>query len=142
MNHDDFYIQEGLANIVKTVAVIRDDINYLGDDFARVWLTPNLDMTLYHPNDGSAANVHHKAQRFIENGGGKVSKINIIAHYHKTLWMKHKGSYALLSSSFQKQSNWMNQNNLTSNVGGYILNIKVDKEGNLLALDTEYVDFE
>ena len=140
-NHDLWYMSESAANIVKTFANLRDDVTFLGDEFARVWLTPKLDITLYHPNDGSASNVFTKLQNFIDRGGDKVSKINIIGHYHKLAWIKYKNSYAMYPASFQHVSAWMNINNLRSEVGAMILTLRVDQDGELLSVLQEHIDY-
>jgi len=140
-NHDLFFMEEGLANIVKAVADRRADIEYLGDEFARVWLTPKVDMTLYHPNDGSSGNVFTKLQSFVERAGEKLSKLNIIGHYHKTGWIDFKDVYVMYPGSFQRQSKWMNIKNLRSELGALILTLKVDQDGELLSLVVEHINY-
>lgn len=137
-NHDLWYLQEGLSNIVNTISLARPDIKYLGDEFARVWLTPEIDLTLYHPNDGSSANVFTKLQNFGDRGLDKVSKINIIGHYHKLGWIYYRDSYIMYPSSFQRQSNWMNINNLKSETGFLILTLKLNEKGELNTLVVEH----
>lgn len=138
-NHDNWYMIEGLANFVNTVALIRDDIKYLGDDFARVWLTPKVDVTLYHPNDGSSSNVFTKLQNFGDRGGNKLSKINIIGHYHKLGWIYYRDMHILYPASFQHQSEWMNLNNLRSEVAGIILHLKLNDDGSLKEMMIEHI---
>lgn len=142
-NHDNWYHQQGLANIVKTVSNVRDDIVYLGDDYAKIDITPHITLALVHPNDGSSGNVFNKLQEHIDKSSPeRLATINVLAHYHKIGYIKHRGVYGLYPASFQKESNWMKQNNLRSYVGGWIITLKVDKEGKLLNLVTEYVDYE
>lgn len=141
-NHDEWYIQQGLADIVKTFAGSRTDIKFLGNSYARIWLTPEVDITLYHPNDGSSLNVFHKLQNFINRGQDKVSKINVLGHYHKLGWISFNDIHGIYPASFQKQSKWMNMNNLRSEVGAIILTLKVDKDtGELLSLIFEHIDY-
>jgi len=142
-NHDLWYLTEGLANFVNTVALVRDDIKYMGDDFARIFITPKIDITMFHPNDGSASNVFTKLQNFGDRGGNKLSKINIIGHYHKLGWIYYRDMHILYPGSFQKQSEWMNMNNLRSEVAGIILKMKIKDDGSLKELIIEHVmDFE
>lgn len=120
----------------------RPDIQFLGNSFARVWLTPELDLTLYHPNDGSSANVFGKLQNFLIRAGNKISKINILGHYHKLAWVNFNDRHALYPASFQKQSKWMNMNNLRSEVGAMIITLTVSKEiGELLTFNFEHFDY-
>lgn len=140
-NHDLFFVEDGLANIVKTVSLVRPDIVYVGDEFARIWLTPKVDLTMYHPNDGSSGNVFTKLQSFVERAGDKLSKINIIGHYHKTGWIDFKDVYVMYPGSFQRQSNWMNIKNLRSELGALILKLKVNKSGELVSLVVEHINY-
>lgn len=141
-NHDEWYMQQGLADIIKTVSMIRPDIKFLGNSYAKVLITPKIEITLFHPNDGSSANIFGKLQRFIERGGKKVSKINILGHYHKLAWIYKDDVHAFYAASFQRQSSWMNLNNLRSEIGGLILNLTVNTEtGELLALNFEHIDY-
>lgn len=141
-NHDEWYIQKGFADIVKTLSMTRGDLVFLGNSYAKIKVTPKIDITLFHPNDGSAANVYGKLQNFVSRAGVKLSKINILGHYHKLAWLYMNDVHAFYPASFQRQSSWMNLNNLRSEVGAIILNLTVNNEtGELLALNFEHVDY-
>ena len=141
-NHDEWYMQQGLADIVKTISKSRPDIKFLGNSYAKVQVTPKIEITLFHPNDGSSANIFGKLQNFIDRGGKKVSKINILGHYHKLAWLYKDDVHAFYAASFQRQSSWMNLNNLRSEVGAIILNLTVNSvTGELLALNFEHIDY-
>lgn len=141
-NHDLWVGKDALASFGKTLSMIRPDMVYLGSEFARIQVSPEVDITLYHPNDGSSRNVASKLQEFIERGEEKVSLINFIYHYHKVGMLQHNGSYAFYGSSFQRQSDWMNIKNLASRVGFWILTIKLNKDGDLYHMIPEYFSFE
>jgi DNA polymerase II small subunit/DNA polymerase delta subunit B len=66
----------------------------------------------------------------------------LVGHYHKQLKMKYKGVHGYLVPSFQHQTGFMEDNNLTSEVGGLILTIKFDKDGNIATISTEEVNYE
>jgi len=134
-------MRNGGANIGETISLGRDDLVYLGHNFAKIWLSENCDLNLIHPTDGGAAAVSHKLQKIIDNAEGK-RKANIIAvgHYHKMGWVYWKGVHGFVVPSFQHQTDFMRDNNLKSYVGGYILTIKLDDEGNLLSVVPEFVD--
>lgn len=141
-NHDVTHVRNGGANIGKAITNYRDDLIYLGHNFAKVWLTEGVDLNLIHPGDGSAYGVSHKAQKIIDAAHGKRrSKIMAIGHYHKMNWIFWKGVHAFIMPSFQKQTTFMETKNLKSYVGAYILTVKVDNNGNLISLTPEYVDY-
>lgn len=141
-NHDLWVGKDALASFGKTLSMIRPDMVYLGSEFARIDISPEVDITLYHPNDGSSRNIAGKLQEFIERGGSKVSVINFIYHYHKVGMLQHNGAYAFYGSSFQRQSDWMSIKNLASHVGFWILTIKLNKNGELFHIIPEYFSFE
>lgn len=138
-NHDLFFMQEGMANIVKAITDQRDDMVYLGDEFARVWLTPKIDLGLVHPDDGVSLNVFNKLFSYVERAGDKLCRINVIGHYHKNAHIYSRGVDAFFVPSFQRQSKWMNTRNLKSDLGYLILTLRVDKNGDLISLNTEQV---
>lgn len=138
-NHDLFFMQDSMAHIVKAVVAQRDDMVYLGDEFARIWLTPKIDLGIVHPDDGVSANPFNKLYNYIERAGQKLCRIQTIHHYHKQAHMHHRDVDAFFVPSFQMQSKWMNTKNLRSDLGYLILTIKVDDEGNLISLLPEIV---
>ena len=141
-NHDATHINNGGANIGLCLERIRDDLVYLGHGFAKVWLTDTLDMNLFHPNDGISQVLSYKAQKIVDNATGqRKAKIMCIGHYHKMNYSYYKDTHAFLVPSFEWQTNFMSNNNLLSIVGGYVLTIHVDNDGNILSLIPEFVDF-
>ena len=142
-NHDESHIRNGGANIGEVVSKFRKDMVYLGHNFAKVWLTQAIDLNLVHPNDGSSTAISAKAQKIVDSAvGRKRCKILGIGHYHKMNWIYYKGTHAFAVPSFQHQTTFMEGNNLQSYVGGYILTIKVDVDGNLLSITPEYVELD
>ena len=142
-NHDLTHTINGGANIGDVVGKIRKDMIYLGHNFAKVWLTPDVDINLIHPTDGSNAAISYKAQKIIDAASGKrKSKIMAIGHYHKVNWVYYKNIHAFNVPSFQHQTDFMASNNLVSVVGGFILTIKVDHDGKLLSVIPEFVNLE
>lgn len=141
-NHDVTHVRNGGANIGKAIGNYRDDLVYLGHNFAKVWLSEGVDLNLIHPGDGSAYGVSLKAQKIVDAATGKRrAAIMAIGHYHKMNWNLWKGVHTFIMPSFQHQTTFMETKNLKSYVGGYILTIKVDKNGNLISLTPEYVDY-
>lgn len=140
-NHDTTHIRNGGANVGSAIEDKRDDMVYLGHNFAKIWLTENLDMNLVHPGDGSAYGISLKMQKLIDSAKGKrKAKIVASGHYHKMNWIYWKGTHGFTMPSFQFQTQFMKDKGLLSYIGGYILHIKVDNDGNLISLTPEYVE--
>lgn len=141
-NHDITHVRSGEANIGKEIENYRDDMIYLGHNFAKVWVSEGVDLNLIHPEDDVANDVSLKAQKMVDVSKGKQkATIIVIGHYHKRSCNLWKGTNIFIMPAFQHQTVFMKTKNLDSHVGGYILTIKVDKNGNLISLTPEYVDY-
>ena len=140
-NHDYTHMRNGMANIGEVIADMRDDIVYMGHNFASIPMAPHFDVALIHPTDGSSANYLDKLKTIIERNPERRRPLMFIGHYHKFAQMKYMGAYGVLMPSFQKKTQFMDDNNLTSEVGGLIVEVKLDKKGKVLSVMTELVDY-
>lgn len=138
-NHDYTHLRNGGANIGEVLSHYRKDIVYLGHNFARVKLTDFLSLSMIHPTDGSTCALSHRLQRIIDSNQVRRSDIMVVGHYHKTLHMVYKGVHGFLLPSFQHQTPFMADNNLTSDVGGLILTIKLNQLGEMVRMNSEFV---
>jgi UDP-2,3-diacylglucosamine pyrophosphatase LpxH/biotin operon repressor len=142
-NHDATHFYNGGANLGAMLELKRDDLVYLGHNFAKVWLTDFVDMNLVHPTDGTSYSVSLKAQQRIDKAAGaQKSKILLIGHYHKMDIVYHKQTWAFTMPSFFGQSSFMEGKNLESIIGGIILNVKVDAYGDLISIVPEMVMYD
>ena len=141
-NHDWTHTRNGAANIGEVLANYRnDDLVYLGHNFGQFQINETV-ISLIHPTDGSSRTWSHKLQEIIDRNEARRGHIMLVGHYHKQLKMKYKGVHGYLVPSFQHQTGFMEDNNLTSEVGGLILTIKFDKDGNIATISTEEVNYE
>ena len=138
-NHDYTHVRNGFANIGDILERLRKDMRYMGHNYGRITLAPGVDVSMIHPTDGSAATLSLKLQKVVDKNEKRKAPIMLMGHYHKSVGAKYKGSYAYLVPSFQHLTPFMEDNNLTSDVGGMIFTVKTDGE-NILSVITEYVD--
>ena len=139
-NHDYTHMRNGFADIGEEIERSRDDMTYLGHNFARIDIAQGIDLAMIHPTDGSARTLSLKLQNIVDNNMNRRANIMLAGHYHKSIGMKYKGHYAYLVPSFQHQTGFMADNNLQSDVAGMIFTVKVS-DGKILSITTEYVDF-
>jgi UDP-2,3-diacylglucosamine pyrophosphatase LpxH len=139
-NHDLTHMRNGFANMGDAINRLREDMVYLGHNHAKVDLTPNLELSLVHPTDGVSKSLSLKLQNLIDANPARRADIVLVGHYHKAVNVKYRGVYGYLLPSFQHQTPFMADNNIVSEVAGTIFTIKVDREGKLLTISTEYVD--
>lgn len=139
-NHDATHFRNGFADIGTAIDAQREDLVYLGHNFAKIHLTPNLTMSLIHPTDGVTNTLSLKLQHLIDRNASRRADIMLVGHYHKSCMVKYHGVYGYLVPSFQHPTPFMDDNNLQSDVAGMIFTVRVDADGNLLSVVTEYVD--
>jgi len=142
-NHDGTFARNAFANPIKTLARERKDINYLGHNFAKIWLNDLIDITLVHPTDGVGQNYSLKMRQHIDRARTeKLSKFIFMGHYHKFDHTYYKGINGFIMPSFVHYSHFMDDKNLASIVGGIILTINTNSKGQLASFLPEYFFFE
>lgn len=141
-NHDATHMMNGGADIGKSLSKIRKDLVYLGHEYAKVWLTEHIDLDLVHPRDGSSYALSYKPQKRIDAmSGGTKPKIMAVGHYHKNLSMFYRNIHTFMLASFQAQSPFLRGMGLVSDVGYIILEIKANKDGDIIELNGRYKPF-
>lgn len=131
-NHDASLYKHVGFDIGRAIAKEREDMIYLGRDCAVIDLTPNCNLELRHPWDGTAYAISYKIQKMVE-AMDDDSKPSILAvgHYHKQGDFLYRGVHSVLTASFQSQTPWMRGKSIASIMGGYIIEIRVDKDGRI-----------
>lgn len=141
-NHDWTHTRNGAANIGEVLNNYRTDLHYLGHNFGQFEINDTV-ISLIHPTDGTSRVWSHKLQEIIDRNEARRGNIMLVGHYHKQLYMKYKGVHGFLVPSFQHQTGFMQDNNLTSEVGGIILTLKFDKDsGSLVTVTQEWVNYD
>jgi len=142
-NHDGTFSRNAFANPVKTLARERDDVKFLGHNFAKVWLNDKIDITLVHPTDGIGQNYSLKMRQHIDRARTeKLSKFIFMGHYHKFDHTFYRGINGWIMPSFVRYSHFMDDKNLASIIGGIILTINTNDEGDLVSFLPEYFFFD
>lgn len=141
-NHDASLFKHVGFDIGAAIAKERDDMKYLGRDCAVVNLTPTCTLELRHPWDGSSYAVSYKLQKMIEAMEAD-SKPNILAvgNYHKELSMFYRNIHGMLSACFQSQTPFMRNKSLAAIMGGYIVTIRVDKDGHIQGFTPDFIPY-
>lgn len=141
-NHDaSIYKQVGF-DIGQAISMLRPDMKYLGRDCAVVKLTPNCTLELRHPWDGTAYALSYKLQKMIE-AMESDSKPNILAvgHYHKVEYLFYRNVHALQTGCFQSQTPFTRGKGISTHMGGWIVTVRVDKEGTIQGFGVELVPY-
>lgn len=141
-NHDASLYKHVGFDIGAAIAKERPDMKYLGRDCAIVNLTPNCTLELRHPWDGSPYAISYRLQKMIEAMEAD-SKPNILAvgNYHKEITMFYRNIHAMLTACFQSQTGFMRNKSLAAMMGGFIVTIRVAKDGTILSFTPEYIPY-
>lgn len=141
-NHDASIYKHIGYDIGRAIADKRHDMIYLGKDCAKVNLTPNCVLELRHPWDGVSYATSYKLQKMIESMESD-SKPNIIAvgHYHKQLYMFYRNVHGLLTGCFQGQTPFFRGKGISSQMGGWIVTIRVVEDGTIIGFNPEFVPY-
>ena len=141
-NHDASLYKHVGYDIGRAIAKERPDMNYLGRDCAVVNITPNCTLELRHPWDGSAYALSYKPQKMIE-AMESDSKPNILAigHYHKEEYLFYRNVHALQTGCFQGQTPFTRGKGISVHLGGWIVTIRVDKDGYIQGFAPEYIPY-
>ena len=141
-NHDASIWKQCGINIGPQIAERREDLHYLGPDVAIVNLTDKCTLELRHPWDGTSYALSYKPQKLIESlSDEEKPSILCIGHYHKQGSFLYRGVYTLLTGCFCSQTPFMKGKGLAATVGGWLVEVLVDREGNLRSITPQFIPF-
>lgn len=141
-NHDASIYKQVGYDIGQAIARDRADMEYLGRDCAVIYITPKCKMELRHPWDGTAYAISYKPQKMIE-AMESDSKPNILAigHYHKAEYIFYRNVHTLQTGCFQSQTPFTRGKGISVHMGGWIVTIRVDKDGTIQGFSAEFVPY-
>ena len=129
-NHDASLYKHVGYDIGAAIARDRDDMVYLGRDCAVVELTPNCDLELRHPWDGTAYSISYKPQKMINAMDSEEKpKLLAIGHYHKAEYLFYRNIHTFQTGCFQSQTPFTRGKGVDIYMGGWIVEVHVDKDG-------------
>jgi predicted phosphodiesterase len=140
-NHDESFWKHSGFNVVEAVCRERDDMEYLGDYLAYMKVD-GLDVAIMHGSGGVAYARSYKLQKIIEQmSPEKKPHMLFVGHWHI---VNHLPAYRNVEGfsmgAFQAQTPYLVRKGLTPNIGGILVEIRVDDSG-ILSVKTEWVPF-
>lgn len=139
-NHCTSAIKSAGVDIGRIIASQRKDMEYLGALNARVEITPNCIVELSHPLSGSSYAISYKSQRGADAiMGGTKPNILLIGHYHKMEYLFYRNIHIIQAGCFQAQTDWMRGKEIAAMMGGVIVTMHVDKNGNIIRFQPEFI---
>lgn len=141
-NHDDSFLKDGGTNVVRQLASLRSDIAYVGQDAAFLVLGA-LRMYLVHPDGGGAYAKSYKPQKIAEALPVERNVVlALIGHYHVFGQFRERRTHTLMLPCFQSQYAWLARKSLHPDIGGLIVDLWLDGEGNLARIRAEFVSYQ
>lgn len=138
-NHDYTHTRNGGADIGQVLSQYRDDMIYMGHNFARYKLSDKANISMIHPTDGSTRTLSYRIQEVIDRNMHRRGEIMLLGHYHKYVNVFYKGVYGYTLPGFEHLTDFQVNNNLTADVGCIVLRIKLNDDGTIKTLSTELV---
>lgn len=141
-NHDASFRKSCGLDIGKQIATKRSDMNYLGRDVANIKITNKITMQLRHPWSGSAYALSYRPQKIVESmEAACLDKPDIlcIGHYHKIEYLFYHGVHVFQTGCFQSATPFTTGKGISVSMGGWIVTVETDLEGNLKAITPKAV---
>ena len=73
--------------------------------------------------------------------GGEKPNILAIGHYHKMEQIFYRNVHAFQTGCLQAQSGWMRGKGIAAMMGGWIIEVEVDKKGEINRIKSEFFPF-
>lgn len=120
-----------------------DDFHFLGHDEQDIQLDNGLTIRLRHPGGGTAYAISYKMQKYLLSMDDD-DKPDIVhqGHYHKLNYLFYRNIHAFDAGALQQQSIFMKKKDSPSMLAYTIMDVGVDKQGNVDRVKPEFVTFK
>jgi hypothetical protein len=127
-NHDESFLKENGANIIKNIAHLRDDIIDMWFYDARIKLN-GVDINAHHWWWNMSYAKSYKPQKLIENIDTR-NQPDIFAsgHWHDALYMAYRNIHSFLPWAFLKQNLLAKRFNLGNTIWGWIVEVDIKED--------------
>ena len=128
-NHDESFLKENGANIIKNIANLRDDIIDMWFYDARIKLNW-VDINAHHWWKSQAYAKSYHSQKLIENIDSR-NQPHIFAsgHRHDALYMAYRNIHTFLPWAFLKQNLLAKRFNLGNTIWWWIVEVDIKEDG-------------
>lgn len=130
-NHDRWHIKNAGALIVKDIADMLPDAQFIGHDEGNISLAGKATLRLFHGEDGNSYATSYRVQKIIEAfTGGEKPNVLCVGHTHKCIHMPNERNVIAFSGGcIEKQSQWMRGKRIPAHCGFWIIDVWVNKNG-------------
>lgn len=129
-NHDRWYIKSNGALIVKDIASMLPDAEYLGHDEGDISLNSKASLKLWHGEDGSSYATSYRIQKVVESlSGGEKPNMMFFGHTHKSVYIFERNIHCYSMGCMESQSSWMRSKRLAAHTGFWVIDVWVNGNG-------------
>lgn len=124
----------------------RNDLEYLGymeSDIELKTERGKSKLRIIHAGGGTAYALSYKPQKIVESlQGGDKPSILLIGHYHKAEFLpSYRNVKIIQAGTTSDQTRFMRKNSIEAQVGGWIVEIQLSKDGAIHRIKTEFISF-
>lgn len=155
-NHDYAFIKKGGGhNPILAIASKREDVHYVGFDDADIPILNGVELKLWHPSGGVPYSVSYRLQKGVEQisyselrriiSGEKMAptiRFVLSGHLHIQVQAMIGSIFGMQCGAFEGQTNYLKRKGLVPNIGGYIVNAELGKNGLIKNFDAKFYMFE
>lgn len=138
-NHDRWWWDTSGANINKQLAQARDDISYVGSEYAELFLNKAYTV-LQHGGGGNSYAKSYKLQKYLD-GMKRRPDLYFLGHYHKAVYMPYNGTHAFLVGTFKDGDSYGKKIPGGVDVGAWIVTVYEDENGKIKRIVPEFIDY-
>ena len=141
-NHDNWWYKSTGSEIVKTIAKQRDDIIYLGSDYADLKLG-KIKIRLFHGKGGNAYAKSYKLQKYLDAiPQDDMPQILQTGHIHQSFYMKQDNTHCFQTSCLEDLTPYAKSQGFSGDKSCWWLDIESDKKGRIFNIEMELESFE
>ena len=140
-NHDAWWYKSTGSEIVKSIARQRDDIIYLGQDYADLKLG-KIKVRLFHGKGGSAYAKSYKIQKYLDSiPQDEMPQILQTGHIHQSFYMKEDNTHCFQTSCLEDLTPYARSQGFAGDKSCWWLDIESDNKGNIQNIEMELESF-
>ena len=140
-NHDNWWYKLSGGEIVKSIAKQRDDIIYLGSDYADLKLG-KIKIRLFHGKGGVGYARSYKIQKYLDSiDPDERPQILQTGHIHQSFYMQQGKTHCFQTSCLEDLTPYARSQGFSGDRSCWWLDIESDNKGRIFNIDMELETF-
>ena len=141
-NHDNWWYKSNGSEILKSIAKQRDDIVYLGTDYADIKIG-KIKIRLFHGSGGISYAKSYKIQKYLDGiSQDEMPQILQTGHIHQSFYMKNDKTHCFQTSCLEDLTPYAKSLGFSSDKSCWWLDIESDNKGNIYNMNMELESFD